>query len=91
MNPAESTLAEETDLPPRIPPELPEMDRLLTLLGNVANGVRLSHKRQEEVRALAAGFPTGAEQASAWRRALRELRTEMLAEADPEADVRDEA
>lgn len=79
------------DLPPRIPPELPEMDRLIALLGAVAKCATLRHGTRIELARLAGGLPSGASQAARWKHHLKELRAEMATEPDPEAGLEERA
>lgn len=73
-----------TDLPPRVPTELPEMDRLIMLLGSRSTGTDLRHGVRAELVALCGTYPDRTT-AARWKRYLRELRAEMIAEPDPEA------
>jgi len=69
--------------PPRIPPELAELDRAVMLLGSRAKGMDLSAPRRKELATLIGAYPD-AVTAARWKAALRPLRAEVAAEADPE-------
>jgi len=72
------------DLPPRVPPELPEMDRLVMLLGSRSQGVSMSQRVRAEPTALCGAYPDPST-AARWKKHLREIRAELVAETDPEA------
>ncbi len=72
------------DLPPRVPPELPEMDRLVMLLGSRSKCVDLSERVRAELIALCGVYPDPST-AARWKKNLREIRAELAAEPDPEA------
>jgi hypothetical protein len=72
------------DLPPRVPPELPEMDRLVMLLGFRSKCVDLSARVRAELIALCGAYPDPLT-AARWKQHLREIRAELAAEPDPEA------
>jgi hypothetical protein len=71
-------------LPPRVPPELAELDRAIMLLGVRAKGTELTAPRRREMVALLEAYPDAAT-AAHWKAALRVLRAEAAAEPDPEA------
>jgi hypothetical protein len=71
-------------LPPRVPPELAELERAIMLLGSRAKGTDLTAPRRKEMVALLDAYPDPTT-AARWKQALRELRAEAVAEKDPEA------
>jgi len=71
------------ELPPRVPPELAELDALVCLLGNRTKN-ELSAKSRRRLIELCGAYPD-ANTAAAWKLALRQLRAEVAAEPDPEA------
>jgi hypothetical protein len=72
------------DLPPRVPSELPEMDRLVMLLGSRSKCVEMSARVRDELIALCGTYPDPLT-AARWKTHLREIRAELAAEPDPEA------
>ncbi len=70
--------------PPRVPSELPELDRLVVLLGSRARGDNLAAPRRKELVALCGAYPDPAT-AARWKTELRRLRAEVASEPDPEA------
>ena len=65
----------------RIPVDLQALERAIGLLGNRAQGASLKPKARRELEALVGLYPdTG--QAVAWKRKLRQIRTERLARAE---------
>lgn len=80
--------AEDLDLPPRVPTDLVEMDRLVVLMGVIARGKRLRLRRTtcDELVSLCGTIPSR-DEARRWKGPLRELREEMSLEPDPEAMV----
>lgn len=74
------------DLPPRVPEELPELDRALQLLGALCQAGRLKEARRNELEDLLGGRVTQ-QLAAHWRKHLAEIRRDLAAEieSDPEA------
>jgi hypothetical protein len=72
------------DLPPRVPTELPELDRLIMLLGSRSQGSDLTKSVRAELIALCGVYPDPTK-AALWKSELRQVRAEMKAEPDPEA------
>jgi hypothetical protein len=72
------------DLPPRVPSELPEMDRLVMLLGSRSKCVDLSARVRAELITLCGVYPDPLT-AARWKKHLREIRAELAVEPDPEA------
>jgi hypothetical protein len=70
-------------LPPRIPDDVPTLDRLITLLGNRSRGP-LTQKPKRELEALCGAYPDPPT-AARWKTALKELRAELVAEDAPRA------
>jgi hypothetical protein len=73
-----------TDLPPRVPIALPELDRLIMLLGSRSQGSDLTKRVRVEIVALCGTYPDP-KTAARWKAELRQVRAEMNAEPDPEA------
>ena len=71
------------ELPPRVPPELAELDALVCLLGNRTRS-ELGPKARRRLLELCEAYPDPAT-AARWKAALRQLRAEAAAERDPEA------
>lgn len=65
-------------LPPRIPDNVPVLDRLITLLGNRSRGP-LTEKPKRELKALCGVYPDPLT-ATRWKTALKELRADLMAE-----------
>jgi hypothetical protein len=65
-------------LPPRIPDDVPTLDRLITLLGNRSRGP-LTPKPKRELEALCGAYPDP-QTATRWKTALKELRADLVAE-----------
>ncbi len=72
------------DLPPRVPPDLPEMDRLVMLLGSRSQCLDMSARVRAEMIALCGAYPDPST-AARWKKHLREIRAELAVEPDPEA------
>jgi len=72
------------DLPPRVPSDLPAIDRLVMLLGSRSMGVAMSQRVRAELEALCGAYPDPST-AARWKKHLREIRAELAAEPDPEA------
>ena len=71
------------ELPPRVPTELEELDRLICLLGNRTKA-DLTPKSRKALIGLCGAYPDGTT-ASLWKAELRQIRAELVAEPDPEA------
>jgi hypothetical protein len=65
-------------LPPRIPDDVPTLDRLITLLGNRSRGP-LTEKPKHALEALCGAYPDP-QTATRWKTALKELRADLVAE-----------
>jgi hypothetical protein len=72
------------ETPPRLPTELPDLDRAILLLGSRSKGLELTHARRAELVQLIGAYPAP-EQAKVWKLELKELRSEVAAEPDPES------
>jgi hypothetical protein len=75
------------DLPPRVPEELPELDRALQLLRAVCAG-KIKDKLRIELESLVGG-PVTQQLAAHWKTHLGEIRRDLAEELkrDPEAEV----
>jgi len=71
------------NLPPRLPPELEDLQRAVHLLSiwNPSSPPRL----QAELQALLEALPVSKTEARKWKISLRALAREVAAEPDPEA------
>ncbi len=73
------------DLPPRVPPELPEMERLVMLLGSPrSQGTSMSQRVRAELTALCGAYPEPST-AARWKKHLREIRGRAGGRGGPEA------
>jgi hypothetical protein len=77
-------MSDESELPPRVPTELVDLDRLIMLLGSRSKGTGLTKAVRSELVGLCGSYPDP-KAAARWKKALREVRAEMVAEPDPEA------
>lgn len=79
------------ELPPRIPPEMPDLKRAVSLLGG-AYGATAKHRRplgaarEAELEALIEARPMSRTEGRNWFLALRKLWRSASNEQDPEAD-----
>jgi len=73
------------ELPPRVPEELPELDRALQLLGAFCRAGRIKDKHRTELETLIGCWPSQ-QLASHWKTHLKEIRRDLAAElkATPE-------
>ena len=74
-------------LPPRVPPELPELRRAISLLAGYRQR-RETFTATAELVGLIGRLPASRTEAQAWARNMRDLRDEAEAEPDPEGDAR---
>ena len=73
------------DLPPRVPEELAELDRVLELLGAVCQAGRIKESRRIELEALV-GCRVTQQLAAHWKKHIKEIRRDLAEELkrDPE-------
>jgi hypothetical protein len=74
-----------TPLPPRVPDDLPALDRLITLLGNRTKGP-LGPGPTRELTRLAGAYPDPTT-AARWKSELKDLRRQLVAEHDDDHDA----
>ena len=86
--PAPATLEAEPELPPKVPEDVKGLERLAMLLGCISRGEAISKRVACELVGLCGAMPMR-EQAARWKAAVKELRREVAAEADPEAPAHD--
>lgn len=72
--------SETTSLPPRLPQNEEELNKVITLLGN-RKRVDLNARARRELERLIGVYPT-AKEASAWKRVLRRVYQERLRQAE---------
>jgi len=68
----------DDDIPPEVPVSLAELDRAIMLLGALSQGVALRPSRQYVLRSLLGACPAPGAQAASWKKALKDLRPELL-------------
>jgi len=74
------------DLPPKVPVELPEIDRAIQLLGSVVQaGGRLRQKHLRELETLL-GCAPDQQHAAHWKKQLKEIRRELAEELKANPD-----
>ena len=73
------------DLPPRVPEELAELDRVLQLLGAVCQAGKIKDKPRIELETLL-GCRVTQQLAAHWKKHLKEIRRDLAEElkSDPE-------
>ena len=71
------SVKERDRIPPAVPEEVPDLERAIMLLGHHANG-HLKPKGVKELVKLLGRPPKNAEQATAWKTSLKQLRRDEI-------------
>ena len=72
-------MQERERFPPKVPEELPALERAIMLLGERAKG-NIKLKLRDELAHLLGHAPKSEEQAAAWKSELKRMRQELLSE-----------